>query len=468
MHMKSDHNQKNPSYPLLVSLTFLLLLAIILVPLLIPHGRSQDIYAGWAESKDPCFPVKQMKKYWREHYNMEADFLQCVPLEVMVEWDIEENYIRHPGAGDDRVKLLLQDEFTAYLELTYDQENLKRLEAFNIIGPSPCCPGEVNADLLQIDASMLACYGAENCRHFTTSDPLMFQVIPQTDNFFSFTWGEEMRNRSGGFGSSQVKLHPSALPPSLSTRRGIGGILHGSHFQINLNGEDSITWDEIQTGLERGEFLWKFPIDKKERVPGNHFYSQEGEALVIIKFGEEEIETWRIRVEGWEKDTTQPPITYQDPSGALKSLPVAVDFQCLLEGQFQIGKRKKTRAYKGGHITQGGIMPRLIFENRELYRCELVDCQDQTDTTMLEGTIIDGTIIDSSVRLDWRIPAPAACVLCNPRVSYIQKTPYRRQFNAREIIRRISQETLPLRDGYTVTREEGDWLHYKITLTKLN
>jgi len=81
---------------------------------------------------------------------------------------------------------------------------------------------------------------------------------------------------------------------------------------------------------------------------------------------------------------------------------------------------------------------------------------------------IDSIITDSSIRLTWPTHFPAACVLCNPRVSYIKKAPYREQFGTKEFTQRISQETLPLRDGYTVSGEVGNWMHYKITMTKLN
>lgn len=467
--MKSDRPQKKLACPLQMTLTFFLFLALILVPLLNPLGQTQDIYAGWAESGDPCFPVKQMKKYWREHYNREANFLQCVPLQVIVEWDIEENYMRSPSIGNDRVKLLLREEFPAYLELTYDPENLKRLEAFNILGPSPCCPGPVDASLLRIDASMLACYsGGSNCRMFTSSDPLQFQVIPQTDNFFGFTWREDIGSRSGGFGSSLIQLSRDALLRSMNTRRGIGGFQHDANFRIKVYGEDSIAWDEIQTGLKEGEFFRVFPIDIKSTLLANNFYSQEGKAVVTMQFGEEELETWRIRVEGWEKDTTQPPIEYQDPSGELRNIPLVVDFKWLLEGEFLVGKRKQARNYKEGHVTQAGLIPGLIYGDRELYRCEFVDCQNQIDITTLEGAYIDGTITDSSVRLTWPTHFPATCALCTPRVSYIKKTPYREQFGTKEFTRRISEENLPLRDGYTVSGGIGNWLYYKITLTRLN
>jgi hypothetical protein len=218
-----------------------------------------------------------MKKYWREHYNREADFLQCIPLRIIVEWDIEENYMRRPGIGNDRAKLLLREEFPAYLELTYDPENLKRLEAFNILGPSPCCPGNVDASLLQVNASMLACYsGGSNCRMFTTSDPLQFQVIPPSDNFFSFTWRQDIKSRSGGFGSSLINFQREALPRSMNTRRGIGGILHEDNFRIKVSGEDAFGWDEIQTGLKEGELFRVFPIDIKSPTLTNDFYSQQG------------------------------------------------------------------------------------------------------------------------------------------------------------------------------------------------
>jgi hypothetical protein len=449
-------------------LTIILFSALIIVPRLTPHNQPQDIYVGWAQSNDPCFPVKQMKKYWREHYNREADFLQCVPLHVVVDWDIEENFIRTAGVGDDRVKLVLRDEFTAYLELTYDPENLKRLEAFNIIGPSPCCPGGVNYSLLQVDASLLGCYsGGEKCRMFTINDPLLFQIIPQTDNFFSFTWREDVGSRSGGFGSSQVKLHPNALPPSMDTRRGIGGIQHDNNFRIKVYGKDSINWDEIQTGLKKGEYYWEFPIDIQTSLPSSHFYSQQGKAMVTMQFGEEEEETWIVRVDGWEKDTSQPSISYQDPSGSQNSLPVAVEFQWQLQGEFTISKRKQTRKYKEGHIIQVGLTPRLIIESQELFRCDQVDCRNQTDITVLDGAFIDGILTDNGVRLTWRSHSSAACVLCTPRVSYIKKAPYREQFGSKEFIRRISEEILPLRDGYTISGGTGNWLKYTITLTKL-
>lgn len=423
----------------------------------------------WKRSGDPCYPVEQIKKYWRDNYNREADFLQCVPLNIITEWDIEDSYFRASGIGDDRVSLLLRDEFQAYLELNYDQEKAKWVEAFNILGPAPCCPGNVNSDLDRINAALLICNGlGQQCRMFTTSDNMLFNITHQSDSFFSLSWRADDGNCYGDFGSSEIQLNKKALPHSMSTRRGIGDIMHGDHFSAHVAGGNALNWEDILIGLEEGELKREIPVHVQKSIPPGDNYRQDGLVSVTIQFGEEEYQRWSIEIEGWERDATQPAIDYTDSAGVLKQIPVAVEYQWVLKGEFEIGKRKNTWNYKNGIITHADLGPDLMFNQQSPYTCDFTVCPDQTDIqNALQGAPITGRAAQGRVQLGWPPYRPTTCVVCYPNVSYIT-TLYQQQFGTGEFMRKISEESIPLQDGYSVTRTTHDWLRYTISLRRLN
>jgi hypothetical protein len=467
--MASDRNNHNSIGIFILILGFCLISGLIALSVASSHARQKDPNLEWKLSGDPCYPVEQIKKYWRDNYHQEADFLQCVPLNIITEWDIEDSYFRASGIGDDRVSLLLRDEFSAYLELNYDQEDLTRLEAFNILGPAPCCPGGVNRSLERIDAALLICNRlGQQCRMFTTSDNMLFVITPQKDSFFTLSWRADDGNTYGDFGSSDVQLNPNALPRSMSTRRGIGDILHGDHFSAHVDGRDGLNWEDIQIGLEEGELKRDIPVHVQKSIPPGDHYRQDGLASITIQFGEEEYQRWRIDIKGWERDATQPHIDYTDSTGELKQIPVAVEYQWVLQGEFEIGKRKNTWNYKNGMITKADLAPELMFNQQSPYTCDFTVCPDQTDIqASLQGAPISGRALQGRVQLNWPPYRPTTCVVCYPNVSYLTSL-YQQQFGTREFMRKISEESIPLQDGYVITRTIHDWLRYTIKLTRLN
>lgn len=448
---------------------FCIISGLICLSIASARNGQEDPDLEWKISGDPCYPVEQIKKYWRENYSREANFLQCIPLNIITEWDIEDSYFRASGIGDDRVRLLLKDEFSAYLELNYDQEDSTRLEAFNILGPAPCCPGSINWSLEHIDAALLICNGlGQQCRMFTTSDNILFNITPQRDSFFTLSWRADDGNCHGDFGSSEVQLNQKALPRSMSTRRGIGDLLHGDHFSAHVDGGDGLNWEDIQIGLEEGELKRDIPVHVQKSIPPGDNYRQDGLVSITIQFGEEEYQRWRIEIEGWERDATQPAIDYTDAAGAIKQIPVAVEFQWEFQGEFEIGRRKNTWNYKNGMITHTDLAPELMFNQHSLYTCDFTVCPDQTDIqTALQGAPITGQASKGTVQLNWPPYRPTACVVCYPDESHTSLL-YQEQFGTREFMRKISEEKLHLQDGYSINREIQDWLRYTITLTRLN
>jgi hypothetical protein len=441
---------------------------------LIPETQQSDQNSAWVTSGDPCFQVKQMQKSIKES-GADPSYLKCIPLTVEIIWSVEESYKRHRDYGTDRAEIFLFDRFKAALTLSYNPEKRDELENFSILGPAPCCPGEIETELKEISANFLTCdKWGHNCKKFKTENVKHFEIVPQDDNFFGFMWDKNGISQ-GGFGSSSIYLRDGVVKEPLHFRPGIFELSSAGSLRISVKGKDSLSWKDIQEAMDEGIGFFDFPIQKKINIPvipeEKEVHALKGSAHVRLIFGEVEEERWRITVDGWEKDNSKPDIRNKALKTPDKKLPIWVEFNWKLVGEFSIKKIKKYRlGYKGGRVVDVGGLPELEFQHDDLYSCVAVLCSKENPYPKhkIMGRPLKGYLPkDDSVKLQWPKAYSDACVLCTPKVPYLGKTPYEQRFGTIEFIDRVSSEIIPLRDGFKMNYGVSDWLRYTITLERL-
>jgi hypothetical protein len=468
---------------------FVALLWLVGLPLII---AGQD-FSGANQSNDPCYKVKQMKKvimesadYKKTMGSKDPAYIQCYPLTINVVWQLSDR-IDHL-VGTDQADLLLEEEYPAYLMLHYgwfDGLQKKKLWRWEILGPEPCyapCPGRVKAQLTFLSGQVVCCLDSPYCRQKKTVGLLAgnFKTIPSDEEYqhASLHFGGE----AGGPGegrveSSRLAIDPSALP------KGCGHFWSPFNYQIRLgpSGDDFPaqrkmsshglpTADEIMEGLRAGELKKSldFSAQYKEPFPHGSTYTLKGKATITIAFAPVEEERWRVEVKAWERDKFKPPIKYKDKEGQLQELPIWVELDHQLAGEFVIRKVKKEWTYKEGQTTQYKGWTKLFFYDTEYYKCAVVDCPG-ADSGDWAGPI-DGEMQGRSVKLTWPPglgSTTKACVMCTPLKYYLGKLPYREEFGSGQLKKSLDKEILPLKNGTTRNGQVSDWLKYTITLTRL-
>jgi hypothetical protein len=211
-----------------------------------------------------------------------------------------------------------------------------------------------------------------------------------------------------------------------------------------------------------------FPLREAGTIPSSHeTHGLSGQVTLRIVFGEQEEERWRVRVEATELDDSRPRVEYKDPqTKEWKKLNIRVWFEWQLEGEFVLRRLKKRLDYKEGRVTKSSIIPNIDLPANDLYWCSAADCPNVK--LVQAGDLILGRTIGRSVKLTWPRCPSATCVICTPRKSFLGKAPYRQQFGFNDFMRILSEEVLPLQNGFSKSGATADWLKYKITLMKMN
>ena len=421
--------------------------------------------AGQAPKKNPCQATEELKAYLKKTPGMiDPSLVKCVPLEVTLLWEVEETHQWFMGF-QDRVKLRLEEKFPARLELNYNPEKKSELASFSIIGPSPCCPGEVAVTLEDIQAHVLAISrDRRKSKPYSTDNPLLFTVTPSAEESLGFDW-DRTSGGKGGFGSSRIRYGNIKVDQGYSASN---HVLSPSHYRVKVTGEESLSWKEVQEGLDKEELVIVFPLQETIPIPlSNETHSLNGQVTLHIAFGEQEEERWRVSVDAVELDDLRPKIEYKDPqTKELKKLDVRVWFEWRLEGEFVLRKFKKSLGYKEGRVTKAGILPKIEIPANDLYWCSTASCANVK--LVQAGDLLMGITMGRSVKLTWPRCPSAACVTCTPRKSFLGKVPYRQQFGLNDFMRILSDEVLTLQNGFTKSGAQADWLKYKITLIKMN
>lgn len=186
-----------------------------------------------------------------------------------------------------------------------------------------------------------------------------------------------------------------------------------------------------------------------------------------------EIEEWRVLVTGMERDMLRPPIANKALKPPNTKLPVIVGFEWHLTGVFYLVGGKASPAYYEGSVFSASYTASIYFDFQELYRCfflpdskhaEEMSAIGQRNLPELSGRPIAGQVKSGGVRLTWPEYFPEECVRCKPDKMYLGQAFYTQIFGTKEFLYKISGESLPLKDGITVTGSVQDWMTYKIEL----
>jgi hypothetical protein len=421
-----------------------------------------DPSEAWLKSKDPCFQIKRLK---------DADNIECFPIRVKLLWEAEERYQHHsPNLGTDRVRLTMTDEFMASLAIYYNRKDRSLMDYITLSGPAPCCPGQVDSVLQQVDCHVLICQGAgKNCRPFVTQDPLFFTVIPRDDSFFTFSW-QRTGNKGQTFvetNSSSVFIKEGVIKEPYTDCSGILAATDSGTFYVYATGEDALEKDDIIELLELGAVEKRIPFrDNLPVAEINESYAAEGAVTVALEYWEEE-ETWAVTVEGWEQNSTPPGI--YNPALTIPDyvLPICVEYDWKLEADLVLKKLKGWRTFKKGTVRSADYKPKIQFDRPDLYDCNIVNCPGKDLLSGISGAFLQGQVLEDTLSLKWPAFNPETCVKCTPKKKNLGKKVYQQTFESPEFLSKISGEVLPLKDGYAVERKISAWMRYRITLRRI-
>lgn len=450
-----------------VLISAVLFVAAFSLPAHIRLGQeSEDV--AWLKSGDPCWPTKQKKALVK----MDMSYMICIPISITLTWDVEESFQRTGRFGTDRVKLTWSEDFPGALELIYNQKNRKLLESYRIYAPAPCCPGNIITHIIGVNATFLVCEPwNSNCRPYSTSRPEDFVVTPQADSSFQMDWDRNVMYSEGGFSSSRVNPRDDLVAEPLSIQ---GDVFQdcGSGYFKKLNPQEIPTWEEVQAGLESGEFQKEFYFQDRTFYPrANYVHAVQGKVRLSIQT-KLEMEKWQVNVEGWETDNLQLPIKFKPPNKPEIEIPISVTFDWKLQATFDLAKTKNSRIFKGGGVVQASVTPEILMNRPDLCTCSLTNCSGKTglpDASKLASCPFTyGEVKGNSVQLTWPEFSTETCVLCVPYRSYSGKVSYKHEFGGKNFMFWLSRELLPLKDGAIVTGRRPTWMDYKITLKKIS
>jgi len=420
----------------------------------------------WAQSKDPCYPTKKFKQMIKAQFGKEASYIKCFPMAVEVQWEVEEMRAWHKPYPVERAKYKMGENFVAYCQLVYEQQKQKELEEISIIGPAPCCPGNVEVWFYPQDISYLVVEPVHNNGSLeSTSNFIHFVQTAPADNFFGCTWRKSGDQEELTFGSSHIALRDGLVKSPLSLRSGLK-VVAGDSLTMNKKGKEAFSYEDLLKAINDGECQRVFQASEGEALPSDvGAYSRTVKATV--KFDTAERDRWRVTVKGWEEDDFQPHIRYK-LAGQEKDLPVRMEFIWFLEAEFTVRKVKPSPVYDKGQVKQASLSPKLLFQGEDLYRCDIISCPDSWPISTFVGSYVDGKLDGQNLTLKWSSFDPVQCVLCKPKKTYLSQVPYRQKFGSREFMDVISKAALILKDGYSTSGQWHDWLTYTITLKKIS
>lgn len=469
--------------------TFLLAIVCCCVALLaIP--AAQD-FSGANQSNDPCYKIKQMKKfimasqdYKKAFGSRDPAYIQCYPLTINVEWNLDEENTHM--LGKDYLVFDLEEEYPAYLELYYggfDKLKKNEWESFDILGPEPCyapCPGKGNARLNVYEGKVICCVDYPTCskKRLYNLNAKDFGAVPASDSGYGSLHfrGESSGLLEGKITSSELSINKSTVIKTcgrfwdpFAYKLSVGQTGVNLAMSRELHSQDALTAEEIFEGLRVGQLkkVYQVAAQETEPLPLRDSYTIKGTVTVTIAFGPIEEQRWRVEVKAWERDKFKPPIKYKDGDGQLKELPIWMELDHQFAGEFVVRKIKTGWDYKEGTTTQYKGSTSLFFYGTDLYKCAVVDCPGATPGDWA-GAIL-GQMEGQSVRLTWPLSdlSTKACVMCTPLRSFLGKLPFREEFGSGQLKYSLDKEILPLKNGYTKNVQVKDWLKYTITLTRI-
>ncbi|MCJ7612545.1 MAG: hypothetical protein MUP19_09805 [Candidatus Aminicenantes bacterium] len=102
----------------------LLMIGAVCSMLLIPLVPAGQDFSGANQSDDPCYKIKQMKKYImastdykKAMGSRDPAYIQCYPLTITVDWNLMDTVQK--TIGTDSASIFLGEQYPAYLMLHY-------------------------------------------------------------------------------------------------------------------------------------------------------------------------------------------------------------------------------------------------------------------------------------------------------------------------------------------------------------
>jgi len=423
----------------------------------------------WLKSGNPCWPTERLKAQIKAMTGVAIGYLKCYPVRVNVTWDFDEVFHHHSGLGDDKFQVTLWESYGAYFQVTHDQQKKNLVQDYFIFGPAPCCPGKVEFLTPRLHASILG----SAPKGFSGSTFKFFEadagkIVPSSVNpgSFGLKWRQDGLDNLIEIGGPHFNIIGKLMEKPFSWAFS-PTVMDVHNYHIRETGK-SPSWDELRPFFEKQEIWQKeFPLESvMDLAILNESYALRGKVTAQVDFAEQQTEEWLISVTGKERDPLGALLEYKAPGKSIKSLPLNVEFDWLLEGKFMIKKRKGVRSFENGAINKFDQTPRLLFDAPDLFRCDFTTCGGNKPS--LAGFGLFGQLQGQSVRVQWPTSAAEACALCIPKKSSGNKVAIRKKFGTSEFAKRISQEWIPLRDGAVKSGGVQDWMTYRITLTKLS
>ena len=455
------HRNRFRWHVLAVSLTAALIFILPSSPSARPPAADD---AAWLKSGDPCYPSKQNKKYI-ESMGADSSYIQCVPLTVEVLWEAQEVFHHHAGLGTSRANFTIRDTFPAYLELVYESSKSKEVTRFQIQAPAPCCPGNADTMLESADVVLIVCnQSGRGCKPFASTDPLHFKLNKPTDTALGLTW-DKNEGAHANLNSSLVQFNEDAIPEPYRALNGVE-VLDSEQLQLDRLGEPGFTPEDIARLMKDGEVQEVF-TDKQDimavglPVSGSHTVK----ATVKLQFTSD-WEKWRVTLQGWSLDDGRSDIYYTQ-SGVKQQLPISMEFDWMVEGEFIIRNPKKNPVFDSGKITKATLQPHLIFQGQNLFQCSVLKCADTYDISKLAGAVLSGSVSGKNLTLTWPKYDPGQCVLCKGTKLATQNVTYREKFTTTDFMRIVSLQQLTLKNGYSVSGKTAHWMTYTISLKKI-
>ena len=445
------------------------------------------------QSDDPCYKVKQLKAYTKSQPgykqaagNRDPAYIQCHPLTITLNWEIEDVETTHMGTS--RAKLVLQEEYRASLMVHYgwfDGLKQNKPKRYEILGPEPCyapCPGKARSELLALDGQMICCPDQPYCRQKKTANLIhgLFQVVP-ADPKTQYAWLRFVRDEArceGEIRTARLILERGRVPKGgyrfwdpfhyrlEIDQPQIGGIDGASSRQLSSQGLP--TFAEIEDGLRTGSLTKVYSFSEKHAplMMGDVDCSVKGRLIATFAFAPIEEERWRVKVKAWEKDNTQPQILYTE-KGIENKVRIWVEINHDLTAEVVLNKTKGGRTFKSGSVLSYSNSPEIHVGGIDVCKCDVLPCPGLASDEYVGP--LEGSVDGPNLTLTWpeERDRTRVCVTCKLLKSYLKGKPYREKFGSGELIDELHRTVLPLKNGYTKSGKILDWLKYTITLTKV-
>jgi hypothetical protein len=438
----------------------------------VPAQESEE--SAWLKSGDPCRPTKQHIKQLEAVGGAKGDYIKCRPVRISLTWDFDETYHHHSNLGDDRFGVGLTVSFPGYIQIAYNQMNRRQVDDVAIRGPAPCCPGEAEFLPTRLEASILgAAPGArgDKLKFFQAGAPEITYRRAAAGGL-SLVWRRDGLNNQLGIVGPRFGLAKDVIPKPYQWKFA-PTVMQSDEYRVKKVRDESPSWDEIRPFFDK-EDVWRreYPLDDRQNLPGTaEFYAIHGRVAVQVDFAALEREEWLVTVRGRERSPVPVSVEYEERDKSPQVLMLDVEFDWQLEGRFVLTRRKGVRSYSEGVITAFIQTPRLLVEPSDVFRCQLAPACEGRNVTEEMGRLASlfllGQLQGQSVKLAWPDCPSLACVLCTPLKSWAGKTAQRKKFGTSEFIKRVSGESIPLKDGAVRTGGIPDWLTYQITVRKL-